>query len=171
MIKEAELDNAFAEMLLLSHNFQHWVLSGGRFGKGAAQMRLLHREQQEARTAARWWKHWWCRLPDGTEGETDILAIFEDANGERVALHIENKPSHGKLTHEQSIHYRRRAAYKAFTSDWLTYSDFECILLAPMRFLERNADQAALFDRTITYENVAIFVPLFAEAIGSVERL
>lgn len=171
MIKEAELDYAFADMLASSPQFQNWLLSSGRFAKSASELRLLATEQQEIRRAALWWKHWWCRLPDGTEGETDIFAVFEADDGKRVALHIENKPPHGKLTYEQSVRYRRRAAYKAFDPSWLSYIDFECILLASEEFLDRHAECASLFDRCLSYEPVSRFVPLFGQAANGTHHV
>jgi hypothetical protein len=160
MISEVELDHAFAEALADNHQFQNWLLSGGRFSRHVGKATLLISEQASARKAKHWWKHWWCRLPDGSESETDIFLVF-DAAGHRFALHIEDKPPHGKLELRQAIDYRRRAVFKANSADWLNYTDFEVLLLAPAEFIERHLDCAAQFDRAITYEEVAKFAPLF----------
>ncbi len=162
-ISEAELDHAFAEKLSEDPKFQEFLLFGGRFSRSASTARLLVDEQNAARTAKHWWKHWWCRLPDGTEWETDIFLVFE-ADDQRFALHIEDKPRDGKLRFEQAAAYRRRAAFKANDAKWLNYTDFETILLAPASFLTSNAEAAAQFDRTLSYEAVAEFVPLFSIA-------
>jgi hypothetical protein len=164
-ISEAELDHAFAEKLSADRDFQDFLLLGGRFVRFASSAHLLVEEQNEARAAKHWWKHWWCRLPDGTEWETDIFLVFE-ADGQRFALHIEDKPRDGKLRFEQAAAYRRRAAFKSNDAKWLNYTDFETILLAPASFLISNAEAAAQFDRTLSYEAIAEFVPLFSVTAG-----
>ncbi len=166
-IKEVELDHAFAEKLAESTEFQRWLLIGGRFARHAGRARLLSEAQAEARASANhWWKHWWCKLPDGSENETDIFLVFEIEDG-RFAIHIENKPPHGKLGLKQAVDYRRRAAFKANSKAWLDYSDFEVVLLAPSAFITRNAECVSQFDRPITYQDVAQHVPLFeASLIG-----
>jgi hypothetical protein len=163
-ISEEELDHAFAEAIEQNLNFQQYFLQGGRFARHSATARLLVEEQGSARKAKHWWKHWWCELPDGAEWETDIFLIFE-TEAERFAIHIEDKPFDGILRFEQAAAYRRRAAFKANDPKWLNYSDFETILMAPSSFLAQNAEAAAQFDRTLRYEDVARFIPLFAQAI------
>lgn len=111
-----------------------------------------------------WWRHCWCKLPDGSESETDLFFPF-DADRMRFAIHIENKPKHGKLSFDQAAGYRPRAIYMAHKPQWLEYWDFETILLAPNAFLEDNLLAIRQFDRVISYEKVAEFVPLFREAI------
>lgn len=166
MIKEVELDHAFAETLAENLEFQRWLLSNGRFSRHADKATLLVEEQTHARKSAKhWWKHWWCELPDGSENETDIFLVFE-VEGSRFALHVEDKPAHGKLELRQAVDYRRRAAFKSNAVDWLDYSDFEVLLLAPAEFVERHSKCAAQFDRVITYEQVACFVPLFQAALS-----
>ena len=166
-MREADLDHAFAEALEHSVHFQSWLLGGGRFARYATRARLLHEEQANARTAKLWWKHWWCRLPDRSEGETDIFAVFQSEEGLRFALHIEDKPPHGSLEMRQAASYRRRAAFKANDPGWLNYSDFEVLLLAPAAFLTAHKECLAQFDRGVPYEEVAAFVPFFAEALRS----
>ena len=166
MVKEVELDHAFAETLAASDEFQHWLLSNGRFARHTTAATLLVHEQTVARKSAKhWWKHWWCRLPDGSESETDIFLVFESGTG-RFALHIENKPPHGKLELRQATDYRRRAALKSNSLEWLNYSDFEVLLLAPAEFIKSHSECAAQFDRVITYEEVAEYVPLFLTALS-----
>lgn len=166
MITEVQLDHAFAEALEQQPPMQEWLLSAGRFSRLTGSSTLLVAEQETARrTANHWWKHWWCRLPDGSESETDIFLVFSAANSLRFALHIENKPVHGKLLIPQAADYRRRAAYKANNPKWLNYSDFETILLAPSAFIRRHPEETSLFDRSITYEEAASFAPLFGEAL------
>jgi len=165
VINEVELDHAFAEALADNPDFQKWLLSGGRFARHAGRAKLLIDEQASARKSAKhWWKHWWCRLPDGSESETDIFLVFE-AGGHRFALHVEDKPPDGELELRQAADYRRRAAFKSNSKDWLNYSDFEVLLLAPDEFIKRHSECSSQFDRVITYEEVAPFAPLFEAAL------
>jgi hypothetical protein len=165
-MREADLDHAFAETLEQSATLQSWLLSGGRFAKHAGAAQLLHEEQAASRKAAHWWKHWWCTMPDGSQGETDIFAVFEAADGERFALHIENKPPHGKLLFQQAAAYRPRAAFKANDPRWLGYSDFEVLIVGTAAFLAAHEESVRQFDRAVTYEEVAALVPLFADALA-----
>ena len=171
MIREFELDHALAEALAATPDLQKWLLSHGRFSRLADKATLLISEQASARKSARhWWKHWWCRLPDGSESETDIFLVFE-ADGTRFALHIEDKPPRGKLEFRQAADYRRRAAFKSNSSDWLNYCDFEVLLLAPAQFIDAHSECVAQFDRAITYEDVARFVPLFEATLSPLPPL
>ncbi|MEQ1498661.1 MAG: hypothetical protein ABL914_08350 [Novosphingobium sp.] len=163
-ISEAELDHAFAELIELDPVLQRFLLDGGRFGHVADTARLLVDDQRSARKAKHWWKHWWCKLPDGSAWETDIFLVFETETG-RFAIHIENKPSDGNLRFEQAAAYRRRATFKANDPSWLNYWDFETILMAPSSFLAENTSAAAQFDRSISYEDIAAFIPLFSLAL------
>lgn len=165
-ISEADLDHAFAETLLVSRDFQIWFLSQGRFARYSQTARLMNEEQAAARTAKHWWKHWWTRMPDGSEGETDIFLVFETPDAERFAVHIENKPPHGTLTLRQAVDYRKRAIVKAHTAKWLNYSDFEVVLLTPRAFADGNAEAARQYDRVIHYEDIAGFAPLFGTSLA-----
>jgi len=164
-ICEAELDHAFAEAIEHNFAFQRFLLLGGRFARHADCARLLVEEQAAARKAKHWWKHWWCKLPDGAEWETDIFLVFE-AGTERFAIHIEDKPADGILRLDQAAAYRRRATFKAHDKKWLNYADFETVLLAPSGFIGRNSSEAAQFDRTLSYEEITPFAPLFGKALG-----
>jgi hypothetical protein len=164
-ISEAELDHAFADAIEQNFGFQQYFLQGGRFARHSAAARLLVDEQGSVRKAKHWWKHWWCKLPDGAAWETDIFLVFE-TEAERFAIHIEDKPSDGTLCFEQAAAYRRRAAFKANDPKWLNYSDFETVLMAPSSFFTLNGEAAAQFDRTISYEEVARFIPLFSQALA-----
>jgi hypothetical protein len=170
-ISEVQLDHALAEAIEAQPEFRAFLLSSGRFSRYATDASLKVDEQGLARRSAKhWWKHWWCRLPDGTESETDVFLVFE-ADGSRFALHIENKPPHGKLGIKQAADYRRRAAFMANDARFLSYSDFETVLVAPAEFIARHSDCVKQFDRSITYEQVAEFAPLFGIALTGGRQL
>ncbi|MBT2187555.1 hypothetical protein [Sphingobium nicotianae] len=168
-IPEVQLDHAFAEALENNPGFRTWLISEGRFWRHP-NAALLCTEQETARKSAKhWWKHWWTRLPDGSESETDIFSVWE-CDGFRFAIHIENKPPHGNLSFIQAATYRRRATFMANQPRWLSYSDFETIILAPSSFIERHRECANQFDRAITYEQIARFVPLMQAALDESEK-
>ena len=162
--KEEDFDHAFAEVFEAESDFRNWFLAGGRFARFATDAELLVEEQKQARSdkVNRWWRWWWCTMPDGSQRETDLFFVFEAAS-KRFAIHIENKPPTGRLSIEQAADYRPRAAYMANDDRWLNYSDFETVLLAPETFIRNNSGPAEQFDRAITYESVAEFVPLFRQ--------
>ena len=169
MIAEAELDRAFADAVAESADFRRWVLTQTRFRALADEAILLRDEQIHARPKVareNWWRHWWCALQDRSESETDIFLVFGVRNSEkRVALHIENKPPHGKFTLHQDLNYRRRAKFMAGDGRYLGYSDFVTAILAPQRFLQRYAEQVRNFDLSFSYEAVSNFIPLFADSL------
>ena len=166
-MREVEFDHAFSEMLGASVAFQAWVLSSSRFARFVGEARLLVEEQSKARRSARhWWKHWWGYMPDGSSSETDIFAVFENAAGQRFALHFENKPAHGVLELTQAAGYRPRAALWANNPRYLRYTDFETVLLAPKGFIAAHGECAAQFDRCLPYEDIGQWVPQFAMALS-----
>ena len=180
MIAELQLDRAFAEKLSSSREFQIWVLEQTKFKDQSRGACLLDKDQANAKPKKRpenWWRHWWCRLDDGSESETDIFAVFDlIAPDMRVALHIEDKPPHGKFTPNQFLNYQRRAAFMSGKDAYMNYSEYTTILLAPQSFIALNLDKVGNFDCKITYEDVARYIPLFgqsvdeARAIGSLDQ-
>lgn len=169
MLKESDLDRAFANQLASSTGFSKWVLERTKFAHLSDIAVLLQEEQIRAKPNKKpenWWRHWWCRLEDGSESETDIFAVYSNPNtGDRFALHIEDKPPHGKFTPNQFLNYDRRARFMANEPEYLEYGDFTTILLAPESFIQGNREQAEYFDCQITYESVSEFVPEFAQSL------
>ena len=45
--------------------------------------------------------------------------------------------------------------------EFLDYSDFETMLIAPLAFKREHQTKASLFDRYISYEEIARFIPEF----------
>ena len=165
-ISEKKLDQAFAKAFIGNIEFQRWVLRGGRFSRYGDDIKLLDRELSAARDLPEfWWRHCWCLLPDGSQSETDVFFVLE-AESIRFAIHFENKPADGKLTMKQASDYRRRAAFMTNDDRWLEHRDFETVLLAPCSFIEQNESESSQFDRSITYEEIASFVPLFSASLS-----
>lgn len=174
MISELELDRAFANKLTSSREFCVWVLRQTKFADRSHEAILLDKEQAQAKPRKKpenWWRHWWCRLEDGTESETDIFAVFAfSASTKRVALHIEDKPPRGKFTPNQYLNYRRRAEFMAGKPKYLSYSEYTTILLAPKAFFEENSRTVHHFDCCISYESVAEAIPLFGQSLAEARR-
>lgn len=95
------------------------------------------------------------------EGETDILVVFENESGVRVAVHIENKKPGGKFLPFQADGYKARAAQWVGKQEYCAHVDWESVLVAPIAFLNSNRTEANKFDRCVPYEVLAERVPAF----------
>jgi hypothetical protein len=174
VISELDLDRAFANRLTASLEFCSWLLNRTKFADSSHQVILLDKEQMACKPRKKpenWWRHWWCKLEDGTESETDIFVVFgfKDST-KRIALHIEDKPPHGKFTPEQWLNYHRRAEFMRNTGKFMNYSEFTTVLLAPRHFIEVNHDRAGHFECQISYEELATEIPLFGTSLEEHSR-
>lgn len=160
--QECDLDQAFADKVKESTEFCWWVLDHTKFRGLAADVRLLHEEQGKTDRKV-WWKHWWCFVPEIEEQrETDIFLVFQiEANGKRFALHIENKRENGKFSDGQAEGYGPRARHMMSKDEYLDYSDFETVLIAPSTFRKKYREECDLFGAYISYEEIANFIPEF----------
>jgi hypothetical protein len=174
MISEIELDRAFASKLASSPEFCVWVLDHTKFADCSHEAILLNKEQAQAKPRKKpenWWRHWWCKLEDGTESETDIFVVFGFPDStRRIALHIEDKPPHGRFTRKQYLNYRKRGAFMAGQSKYMNYTDYATILLAPEGFIEKHSTEAVHFDRQISYESVAKVIHVFGQSLTEAKR-
>ena len=170
VISELTLDRAFADQLATSRDFQVWLLERTKFRGFSKVAKLLHKEQVAAKPRKKpenWWRHWWCRLDNGSESETDIFLTFEvPETSHRFAIHIEDKPPHGKFTPNQYLNYKPRAICMANSTKYMNYSDFTTVLLAPAQFLETHSVEADHFDCQISYESISPLIPLFGDALA-----
>jgi hypothetical protein len=169
-IKNSEdvLCRLFAEKMRNSREFSDWVLSQTKFRGRTAK--LLYEEQISIRPKVKpenWWRHWWRKIPDlKQERETDIFLVFEDSErGERFAFHIENKQD-AKFWPRQAEDYEPRARWMMGMPRYLSYTDFQTILVAPKSLKERD-QRATHFHCFISYEDVSQFIPEFSRpAVG-----
>ena len=161
--KEGELDLAFASKMEESAEFRSWVLEHTKFRDFSSSVRLLHEEQGKDRPI--WWKHWWCPIPElGEERETDIFLVFEvEESGKRFALLIENKKANGKFLEGQAEGYEPKARFMMNKEKYLSYSEFETVLIAPSAFRDNNKEKCDLFGTYISYEEIANFIPDFQD--------
>lgn len=174
MISEIELDRAFASKLASSPEFWVWVLDQTKFADCSHEAILLNKEQAQAKPRKKtenWWRHWWRKLEDGTESETDIFVVFGFPDStRRIALHIEDKPPHGRFTRNQYLNYRKRGDFMAGQPDYMNYTDYATILLAPKRFIDEHSKEANHFDCRISYESVAEVIPVFGQSLTEAKR-
>ncbi|HCY87639.1 MAG TPA: hypothetical protein DHV36_21070 [Desulfobacteraceae bacterium] len=170
MLSEFKLDLAFASKIESSHSFCRWVLDQTKFKELSNEAILLREEQialKPKKKPENWWRHWWCRLDDGTESETDIFLVFGFPNSDkRIALHIEDKLSYGEFTPNQYINYDRRAQFMANKKEFMNYSGYTTILLAPEKFFADNVRRINHFECHISYESVAEVIPEFAQSLA-----
>jgi hypothetical protein len=152
VISELELDRLFWNKISTNLEFQSWFLQQTKFAARAFDLVLDEK-----------WHQRWYRDPiTGEESETDILLLFKDRdNSDRCAIHIENKPLHGKWRPRQPENYPKRAANRTVK---LRYVEFQTALIAPLLFIKRWPREAGLFDIRISYEDIAKFVPQFGQS-------
>ena len=101
------------------------------------------------------------------DSETDVLVIYETIQGNRLALHIENKLANGKYTPYQPEFYPRRASAWLDNEKYGGYSDYETVLVAPIEFYSNNFSESQIFDRFIPYEEIGLLLPEFSEYLAS----
>jgi hypothetical protein len=86
------------------------------------------------------------------EGETDILAVFENSSGTRLGVHIELKRASGRFTQYQPEVYAARADRWANLEKYGSYQQWETVLIAPDSFIEANIEDARKLTTRIPYE-------------------
>lgn len=165
ILSEDALCRIFAETVKDVPDFKTWLLTKTKFRERADGAILLWKEQIAARSRVlpeRWWRHWWCYVPElDFQRETDIFLVFETGSGEkarRFALHIENKPR-GTFNPGQAAAYLPRARHMMNRTRYLSYKDFETVLLAPMSVRNKYQPDCARFDVCIPFEEIATFLP------------
>jgi hypothetical protein len=158
---------AFAAQLQNSPDFVTWLLERTAFAAFSSSSKVLWEEQKKNRysAAAPWWRHWFtskCMCAGCIGGrETDIFVVFEAADHERFALHIENKKMKSSFSPDQALAYGVRAKCWQNQPRFLRYTRSQTVLLAPEAFRTRNAD-ATLFDVFLSHEEIAERCPAFA---------
>ena len=163
MSKEKSLDRALHAALESDEVFRPWFL--GQLARGAGYSRLVF-----CRSNHPWGKVRLILPNPGTgalevvdkEGETDVLAVFENLSGGRIGIHIENKLANGSFTPYQPELYAARAEGWVGQEKHGFYQQWETVLVAPSAFIERNVVDARKFTSRITHEQVARLIPAFA---------
>lgn len=162
MPSEKELDRSLHSALESREPFRAWFLGQLRFGQGYIKLvfcrsnhpwgkvcLILPNEQSGALE------------PVDREGETDVLAVFENSSGARLGVHIENKLGSGVFTPNQPEVCAARAEFWVGKEQYGAYHSWETVLLAPNSFITRNAAAARKFITRIPHEHVATHLPEF----------
>jgi hypothetical protein len=144
---EKDLDLMLEHSIWTDNAFRHWFLT--KCGLEADN-----------------WKCVWSRADspwttvineDGksSQGETDVLIVFANPDGDRMALHIENKRPGGKFVAGQAAQYPLRAAKLSSKAKYGSYSQWRTVLVAPKRLVDEHPTDVAHFDASVPYEEVA----------------
>ncbi len=159
-----ELEIAFAQAVVETPTFASWLIEQTKFkGRGA--------KCRSARSDNPWGKFPFKSLSPSTgqseskliERETDVLAIYQAADGEVIGLHVENKLARSSFRPLQAESYAARAAHWVGNQDYGNYTSWQTILVAPRSFYERHPQASSLFGLFIPHEEVAYFIPKFQQ--------
>jgi hypothetical protein len=150
-LTEKQLDKAIEEQFKKFDEFSNWFLNQTKFANRPSKLVF-------SRSNSPWHKS---RLT-GKESETDILVVFEETEtSRRFAIHIENKLSNGRFEPSQPRQYHERAMAWIGNKKYSNYLDYEVVLVAPRAFYDRNKEEAGIFDRYVSHEDIARFIPEF----------
>jgi len=146
-------------------SFRRWVLGRTKFSDSARAASLLHDEQAGIRPRKFWWRHWWTTISDiQAQREVDIFLVFEASDGNRFALLVENKLLKSSFQPGQAESYAMLGKAMMGRPEFLAYSNYETVLLAPEGFRTRNIDRCGMFDRFLSHEEVGLSIPEFRPA-------
>lgn len=166
----------FAGALASDPAFRSWVLRQTKFASFADEASLLHEAMRAKRgkSTATWWRSHFtekCRCQGCSGQETDILAIFEVADGTRFALHIEVKQPTDRFpaTKDQAANYALRADcwVKTPPKAVLPHSDATTLLLCSASKLREYAAHLPKFGTVLTFEEVSAAFPQATRGPGS----
>lgn len=162
LASEKELDKALHEALETNEAFRTWFVGNLFHGESFDKLVLCRSDHP--------WTKFRVILPDtetgalngvDREGETDVLAVFQNSSGKRLGVHIENKLATGSFTPYQPDLYAARADHWIGNESYGCYDLWETMLLAPESFMVRNETEAKKFTSRMTHEQVSEFIPEF----------
>ena len=161
-LDEGELDGVLARALQHSPEFADWFLQQTKFNGQRARCVFVRADNP--------WSTVLLQQPNPTTGglearrfecETDVLAVFETAEGRRLGIHIENKIRTGSFTELQPELYAARVEQWKNRPRLGRYSEGTTVLIAPLEFMHRYPTGAALFHTRISHESIAERLPNF----------
>ncbi len=164
MASEKELDGALASAFATDPEFMDWFVSHTKFaGRGAVYC--------SCRANNPWGTHPFTytdpvsgnSIATTRQSETDVLLIAVDRDGNRLGIHIEDKLAGGTFTEFQPQMCAHRAAFWLGKEHYGGYTEFDTVLLAPDSFRRHHEVQAEFFGCFVSHEEVARYVPLFAQ--------
>ena len=163
-----------ANALLMRPDFRCWLLSGTKHGGDALEASPIGNVQAQLRSPRMtnpYWFNYWCPKDGrcvcriGTGIETDILVIFDCANGRRLGVHVEVKRPGDTLGYGQAESYPRRAACWVNPSTRprtvAPHQDFMTLLVCGR---ELSADlRLRYFDKVVFHDDVANQIPIYPD--------
>lgn len=165
MTSEKDLDRALHRALETDRSLREWFLAQLRHGQGYWNLVFCRSDHP--------WGKVRLILPNKStgaleavdrEGETDVLAVFENSSRSRLGVHIENKLASGVFTPYQPEVCAARAERWVGIKKYGDYHQWETVLLAPSSFITRNTEGARKFTTRILHEQIAAFIPAFQSA-------
>ena len=130
---ERDIDILLAEEFTVSPDFTQWFLSQTRFANHQdAKLDDVFVSQSD------------------NSGESDLVVLFSQPDGNRFAIHIEDKID-AQFMPQQRERYDIRAASGISRGD---YHEYEVVLCAPKRYRE-TSKSAEAFSTYISYEDIA----------------
>ncbi|WP_152603957.1 hypothetical protein [Burkholderia pyrrocinia] len=158
--KEEQLDSCIDQAFQSNPEFTNWFLARTKFANDEGVY-------QWSRSNNPWGTHPHKTIDPATgeptiklvQSETDILVVFSRRNNGPFSLHIENKLENGSFEPEQPERYQSRAAYWLNNPKYGAYVDFETVLIAPQLFFETHRVDAEKFDRYVSHEDIARYLP------------
>jgi hypothetical protein len=158
---ESQLDKAFASAFESNAAFREWFLErlgltslrcSYVWGRANNPFGFIEYEVRDHETGL--------RSVVSKERETDILLVVKSSTGLTIGLHIENKIS-SPFTPQQAEMYLERARQWRGNPKYKNYEAWKIVLIAPRRYLEKHAGEAAKFDSVVPHEDIAAFVTDF----------
>ena len=149
---ELSLDHAFWGAISTDRAFFDWFTGRSKFSG-----LWLDLDRSE-----KWHQRWFRDPVTKLDSETDItLFLLETRLSKRYAIHIENKPGHGKWQQNQVENYPIRAANRMRA--W-GHQDYDTALIAPKSFLNTHANAVSQFGFAVSYEEIERFIPAFSKS-------
>lgn len=150
---------------------REWLLNGTGFEASYADARPLWREHWALRgdVGCPFWANYWynpcttcdCRIDGAKSMEIDALFFLENAEGRRLALHVEMKTEKEAFSLGQQESYRPRAACyqegRRHRKGVLPHQDFMTLLLCGDS--TDSALAAQYFDRVVRHREAVRLVP------------
>lgn len=128
---ERDIDLLLAEEFSVNPTFASWFVSLTKFAGRACEAVDVHVSKAD------------------TQGESDLVVVFEEPSGHRFALLIEDKLD-APLQPDQAARYHRRALKEVELG---TCGDFEIVLCAPRHYLDGHPGLEG-FEVRIPHEEV-----------------
>lgn len=155
-----------ADGIVENDSFRRWLISKTKFSSSAEDARSLWKEQLARRTRGtpHWWRHYFvgkgsCACKQCGERETDILAVLENADGLRFALHVEVKSPRDKLSIDQARKYKARSecwsGRERAPRTVLPHDQATTMLVCSSEFANAEKSKVSEFDVVVRFDEIA----------------